>query len=87
MISFLKKEHFEPMHVQMVHEEHDKISFTSVSELKDVPMYKSIMSMLKHICNFESYLSTHYGVEGFPLDYIVRPKLAHLWHMMSLKNL
>ena len=44
--------------------------------------------MLKHIRDFESYLSSHYGVEGFPLDYNVQPKLAHLpWQMMNQQNL
>ena len=46
------------------------------------------MDMSKHICDFESYLCTHYGVEGFPLDYSVGLTLAHLpWHAMSLQNL
>lgn len=87
MILFLKKEHFEPMHVQMEHKEHGKISLKSVSKLMDVPTYKSTSSMSMHIRNFKSYLSTHYGVEGFPLDYVVRPKLAHVpWHMMQRQN-
>ena len=76
------------MRMWMEHKEHGKISLKSVSELTDILMYKSTMSMLKHICDFESYLSTHYGVEGFHLDYIVGPTLAHLpWHTMSLQNL
>ena len=49
MIYFLKKEHFEPMRMQMKHEEHGKISLKSISKLTDIPMYKSTMSMLKHI--------------------------------------
>ncbi len=88
MIYFLKNEHFEWMHTQMECEEHDKVSLKSVSELMDIPTYKSTMSMSKHIHDFESYLSTHYGVEGFRLDYIMGPTLAHLpWHTMSLQNL
>ena len=88
MIQFLKKEHFEPMHAQMEHKEHGKISLKSVSQLTDIPTYKSTMSMSKHIQDFESYLSTHYGVEEFPLDYVVRPKLAHLpWITMRPQNL
>ena len=71
MISILKKEHLEPMHAQMEREEHSKISLKSMSELTDVPTYKSTTSMLKHIRDFKSYLSTHYGVEGFPVDYVV----------------
>ena len=68
MIYFLKKEHFEPMHAQMEHKEHSKISLKSISQLTDIPTYKSTTSMSKHICDFESYLSTHYGIEGSPLD-------------------
>ena len=71
MIYFLKKEHFELMHAQMEHEEQGKISLKSMSELTDVPTYKSTTSMSTHICDFKSYLSTHYGVEGFPLDYVM----------------
>ena len=59
------------MCAQMECKEHLKISLKSVSELTDIPMHKSTMSMSKHICNFESYLSTHYGVECFALDYIM----------------
>ncbi len=66
MIKFLKKEHFELMHAQMECKEHSKILLKSVSELTDILTYKSTMSMSKHIRYFESYLSTHYGVEGFP---------------------
>ena len=84
MIYFLKKEHFELMHMQMEREEHSKISLKSISELTDIPMNKSTASMFKHICNFESYLSTHNGIEGFPLDYVVQSTLTHLpWDMMS----
>ena len=71
MIYFLKKDHFELMCTQMEHEEHDKISLKSISDLTDIPMYMSTTSMFKHISNFESYLSIHYGVEGFPLDYVM----------------
>ena len=71
MIYFLKKEHFEPICMQMEPKEHGKISLKSISKLTDIPMYKSTMSMSKGICDFESYLSSHYGAEGFPLDYVV----------------
>ena len=65
MICFLRKEHCEPMRMQMKHEEPGKISLKSISELTDIPTYKSTTSMSKHISDFESYLSSHYGVEGF----------------------
>ena len=65
-----------------------KANLEMVLKLTDVPKYKSTMGMSTYLCNFESYLSTHYGVEGFPLDYVVWPKLAHLpWHTMSPQNL
>lgn len=39
--------------------------------------------MLNDICDFKSYISTHYRVEGFPLYYVVMPQLAHtIWTMM-----
>ena len=59
------------MCAQMECNEYGKISLKRISKLTDIPMYKSTMSMLKHICDFESYLSSHYGVENFSLDYIV----------------
>lgn len=31
--------------------------------------------MSKHFRDFETYLSQHYGVEGFPLDWVVRPSI------------
>ena len=31
--------------------------------------------MSKHFRDFETYLSQHYGVEGFPLDWVVRSRL------------
>ncbi len=44
--------------------------------------------MSKHIHDFESYLSAHYGVEDFPLDYVVQTNLAQLpGHRLSLQNL
>ena len=74
--------------MQMERKEHSKISLKSVSELMDIPTYKSTMSMSKHIHDFESYLSTHYGVEGFPLDYVVQPNLTHVpRHTMQPQNL
>ena len=76
------------MHTQMEHEEYCKISLKSVSKLTDKLTYKSTTSMLTHICDFESYLSTHNGAEGFLLGNIVQPELMHLpWHMMSPQNL
>ena len=88
MIYFLKKEYFEPMRMQMECKEHGRISLKSVSKLTAILTYKPTTSMSKHICDFESYLSSHYGVEGFPLDYMVQLKLAHLsWHVMNPQNL
>ena len=60
MIYFLKKEHFESMHEQVECKEHDKISLKSVSKLTDILTYNLTKSMSKHICDFKSYLSSHY---------------------------
>ena len=35
--------------------------------------------MSKHFRDFETYLSQHYGVEGFPLDWVVRPNLKPMF--------
>ena len=87
MITLLKRDHFEAIRAQMECKEHSKISLKDIPDLTDIPKYKSTMSMLTHIWDFESYLVTHYGVEGFPLDYVVRPKLAHAyWHTFQPQN-
>lgn len=84
MVCFLKREHFEPLLAQMECKEHGKITLKDVSELTDVPTYKSMTRMPQHIRDFESYLVTHYDVEGFPLDYVIRPKLASAyWHTLK----
>ncbi len=41
------------------------------------------MSMSKHVYDFDSYLSTHSGVEGFSLDYAV-PSIP--WHIIKTQN-
>ena len=76
MITLLKKEHFEPIKAQMLREEHGKVALKDISELTDIPKFKTTTSMSKHIREFETFLSTKYGVDGFPLDYVLRPKLV-----------
>lgn len=72
----------------MEHNECGTISPKSIFELTDIPMYKSTMSMSKHIHDFESDMVTHYRIEGVPVYYVVQPKLMHLlWHMMQPQNL
>lgn len=84
MITFLKKDHFEGIRTQIECKEHSKISLKDISDLTDIPKYKSMMSMSTHFQDFESYLAIHYGVEGFPQDNMVRPKLAHAyWHNLQ----
>lgn len=58
-----------------------------VSKLMDITMHELTMSMSKYISESESYLSTHYRVEGFPMDYGVQSKLAHIsWHKIQPQN-
>jgi hypothetical protein len=46
-------------------------------ELTDIPKWKDCgqNTMSNHFRDFEMYLSQHYGVKGFPLDWVVRPNL------------
>jgi hypothetical protein len=40
--------------------------------------------MSKHFWDFETYLSQHYGVEGFPLDWVVRQTLPTItWRSIT----
>ena len=73
----LKSRHFEPIRAQMEREEEGKITVKMIPDLTDIPKWKDRghTSMSKHFRDFETYLSQHYGVEGFPLDWVVRPKL------------
>jgi len=57
-------------------EEEGKISMKDIPDLTDMPKYKAQTSMSKHFHYFEIYLSQHYRIEGFPLDYVVRPMLS-----------
>ena len=75
---FLKNEHIELIHAQMEHDKQDKILLKSVSELTNIQMHKSSISMSKLTCHSESYLSNHYGVEAPPPDCVRQPKIAHL---------
>ena len=54
------------------------MTLKNINELTDIPKFKSTMSMSKHIRKFETFLSTKYGVDGFPLDYVLRAKLADM---------
>jgi hypothetical protein len=48
-----------------------------IPNLANIPQWKDRGQnmMSKHFRDFEMYLSQHYGVEGFPLDWVVRPNL------------
>ena len=78
MIELLTSEHFEPIRAQMEREEEGKVTLKAIPDLSDVPTYRSTVTMSKHFRDFETYLSQHYGVEGFPLDYVVRSSLARV---------
>ena len=72
MIECLSKEHFEVIMVQMEQEEEGKVTLKMIPDLMDVPVYQASVTMSKHFCNFKTYLSQCYGVENFPLDYVVQ---------------
>jgi len=64
------------------------VTLKSIPDLTDVPVYWLSMTMLKHFRDFETCLSQGYGVEGFPLDYVVRPPLAATdWGLFVLREL
>jgi hypothetical protein len=73
----------------MEHEEEGKVTIKMMPDLMDIPKWKDrgSTSMLKHFRDFETYLSQHYGVEGFPLDWVVRTNLRpEFWaDMMTLQ--
>jgi hypothetical protein len=58
----------------MEREEEGKVTIKMIPDLTDVPKWKDrgSTSMSKHFRDFETYLSQHYGVEGFPLDWVVQ---------------
>ena len=76
-VDLLCPEHFESIRAQMEREEEGKITVKMIPDLTDVPKWKDrgSTSMSKHFRDFETYLSQHYGVEGFPLDWVVRPSI------------
>jgi hypothetical protein len=76
-INFLCTQHFEAIHAQMEHEEEGKVTTKMIPDLTDVPKWedRGSTSMSKHFRDFETYLSKHYGVEGFRLDWVVRSNL------------
>ncbi len=61
----------------MEREEEGKVTIKMILDLTDIPRWKDrgLTSMLKHFRDFKTYLSQHYGVEGFPLDWVVHPNL------------
>jgi hypothetical protein len=54
----------------MEHEEEGKITIKMI-KLRDIPKWNDWghTSMSKHFQDFETHLSQHYGVKGFPLDW------------------
>jgi hypothetical protein len=58
-------------------EEEGKITVRMIPELTNIPKWKDRgrNTMSKHFWDFETLLSQHYGVERFPLDWVVRPNL------------
>ena len=76
MIDHLSKEHFEEIRLQMEWEEEGKITLKSIPDLMDMPVYHLSITMPNYFCDFETFLSQSYGVEGFPLDYVVQQTLT-----------
>ena len=72
-IKWLPPWHFKAIRAQMEREEEGKVTIKMIPDLTDVPKWKDhgSTSMSKHFRDFETYLSWHYGVEGFPLDWVV----------------
>ena len=83
MVDLLTKDHFKAIWSQMER----KVTLKTIPDLTDMPVYQSSVTMLKHFCDFETYLSQHYRVEGFPLDCVVRLMLAATdWGLFALRN-
>ena len=61
----------------MEREEERKITIKMIPDLTNIPKWKDRghNMMSKHSGDFETYLSQHYGVDGFPLDWVVQPNL------------
>jgi hypothetical protein len=59
-------------------EEEGKVTIKMIPDLTDIPKWndRGSTSMSKHVSDFETYLSQQYGAEGFPLGYVIWPKLA-----------
>jgi hypothetical protein len=68
-IKWLQPRHIEAIPAQIECEEEGKVTVKVIPDLTDVPKWKDhgSTSMLKHFRDFETYLSHHYGVEGFQL--------------------
>lgn len=65
MIEQLSNNLFEPISAQRERKKEGKVSLKDIPDLTDVPTYRSMITMLKHFRDFETYLSQHYGV-GIP---------------------
>ena len=63
------------------------VALKNISELTDIPKFKTTTSMSKHIREFETFLSNKYRDNGFPLDYVLRPKLVNApWNMLDART-
>jgi len=61
----------------MEREEKGKITIKMIPDLTNIPKWKDRghNTMSKHFRDFETFLSQHYGVDGFPLNWVVRLNL------------
>ena len=70
----------------MEREEEGKITIKMAPDLTNIPKWKDCghNTMSKHFRDFETFLSQHYRVDGFPLDWVVRPNLpAITWGLIT----
>ena len=70
----------------MEHEEERKITIKMIPNLMNMPKGKDCGQnmMSKHFRDFETYLSQRYGVERFPLGWLVRLNLpAITWSLVT----
>jgi hypothetical protein len=70
----------------MERKEEGRVTIKMIPDLTDIPKWKDRghTSMSKHFQDFETYLSQHYRVEGFLLDWVVQLRLPAIrWSMVE----
>ena len=57
MIGQIMKDHFETIRVQIEWEEEGKLTLKTIPMLTDISVYRLTVTMSKHFCDFEAFLS------------------------------